>query len=92
MRTRAQSQKYTGFIFEALRILLITKQLPSFEKALRLLECVRDKTVFLRLAKLYYAEKCFGLACAALIRSVKIFDTIDIEGAKILLNLKYKGL
>jgi glycosyltransferase involved in cell wall biosynthesis len=86
------SVAYTDSIFEVLKVLLITKQLQEFEKALELLGCINDTTVLLRLGKLYFNENCFGLAYRELTRSIKLFDVLDVEGAKMVLCLKNKGL
>lgn len=83
---------YTPVIFEILKSLLIIHDFDAFEKALNLLNSVSDRTVLLKLAKLYYSENCFGLAYQELIRSIKLFDCIDLEGSKMLNQLKYKGL
>ncbi len=82
---------YTPIIFDILKTLLIIHQFEIFEKALDLLNCIDDKTVLLKLARLYYNENCFGLAFKEFNRSIKVFDCIDLEGSKMLYNLKYKG-
>ncbi len=83
---------YTPVIFDILKSLLVIHEFEAFEKALNLLNSVSDKTVLLKLAKLYYSENCFGLAYQELIRSIKLFDCIDLEGSRMLNQLKYKGL
>lgn len=87
-----ESVKYTEIIFDLLKIILRIHEFVIFEKALNLLNCVNDKTVLLRLAKLYYSEDSFGLAYNEFMRSIKEFNLIDAEGAKILYALKLKGL
>lgn len=87
-----ESALYTPVIFDILKTLLTTYQFVSFEKALNMLNSINDKTVLLKLGKLYYCENCYGLAYQELIRSIKIFDYIDLEGSKILYKLKFKGL
>ena len=86
-----ESSQYLVIIFDLLKILLITHEFDLFEKALGLLNSVTDKTVLLKLAKLYYSEKCYGLAYQEFIRSIKLFDLIDAEGATMLQKLKYMG-
>lgn len=86
------SKRYTLIIFDILKIMLFTRELDAFEKTLNLLNCINDKSVLLSLAKLYYQEKCYGLAYRELNRSIKIFDCIDAEGAKMLHKLKLKGI
>jgi glycosyltransferase involved in cell wall biosynthesis len=85
------SVKYTAVIFDLLKILIRQKEFEVFERALGLLNCVSDKTVLLKLAKLYYEEDHFGLACQEFMRSIKEFDLIDTEGANMLHKLKCKG-
>lgn len=87
-----ESARYTEIIFDLLRIILRMHEFVVFEKALNLLNCINDKTVLLRLAKLYYSERSYGLAYQELIRSIKEFDLIDAEGAAILHKLKLKGM
>lgn len=87
-----ESAGYTVIIFDLLKILVRIHEFEIFEKALNLLNAIEDKSVLLKLAKLYYAENCFGLACKEFLRSVKIFDLIDAEGANMLYKLKLRGL
>jgi len=86
------STAYTDIIFELLRILLLLNEIEIFEKALLLLNTVTDKTVLLRLAKLYYSEGHYKLAFDEFMRSIKIFDLIDTEGANMLYKLKRLGI
>lgn len=86
-----ESAVYTVIIFDLLKVLLIVHEFEAFEKALNLLNSVTDKTVLLQLAKLYYAESCYDLACKEFMRSIKIFDVMDAEGAAMLHKLKLKG-
>ncbi|MDD3014003.1 MAG: glycosyltransferase [Candidatus Gastranaerophilales bacterium] len=83
-----ESKIYSDMIFEILEILLIVNEFDLFEKALSLLNCISDKTVLLRLAKLYYEENHYNLALQELMRSIKVFDLIDTEGASMLYKLK----
>lgn len=86
-----QSRYYTDTIFEILKVFLVTHQFDNFEKALGLFNLVEDNTVLLRLAKLYYQEGCFKLAHQELIRSIKLFDRLDADGAGMLKKLKVMG-
>lgn len=86
-----ESVKFTPIIFGLLKMLIQVEQFDCFEKALGLLNTATDKTVLCMLAKLYYREKCYGLAYQELIRSIKAFEYIDAEGAKIMHKLKLKG-
>ncbi|MCX7745945.1 MAG: glycosyltransferase [Clostridia bacterium] len=85
------SSMYSIAILDLLKILMILHEFEIFEKALQLLNAINDKTVLLKLAKLYYTEGCYGLAYKELIRSIKLFEVIDREGAGILQKLKLKG-
>lgn len=87
-----ESHVYTQVIFEILKVLIITREFETFEKSLSLLNSINDRTVLLQLAKLYYNEGCYGLAIQEFMRSVKIFDLIDFEGADMLYKIKLKGL
>lgn len=87
-----ESAKCTAVILDLLKILLILHEFELFEKTLSLLNTINDKTVLLQLGKLYYSQECHGLAYQELIRSIKLFDYIDIEGINMLQKLKYKGL
>lgn len=85
------SEAFTGVIFDLLTTLMKLRELDIFEKALGLLNLVNDKTVLLKLAKLYYREKCYNLSYNELMRSIKLFDCIDAEGSEMLYKLKLKG-
>lgn len=87
-----ESPAYTEVIFDILKMLIVTHEFDTFEKALNLLNLVNDKAVLLRLAKLYYNERSYGLAYQEFIRSIQLFNLIDLEGADMLHKLKYKGL
>lgn len=87
----SQTSMYTTVIFDLLRVILLLQEFDLFEKSLNLLNLIDDKTVLLKLAKLYYNEDCYGLAHQELLRSIKIFDLMDTEGAQMLYKLKLKG-
>lgn len=75
---------YTSAIFEICEMFLVNKQFDKFEKALNLFNLISDKTVLLQLGKLYYKYGFANLAKDEIIRSVKLFETIDGEGIDIL--------
>jgi len=85
------SSVLTIAIMDILSVLLKLHEFELFEKALRFFNSVNDKTVLLRLAKLYYSEGCYGLAYKELLHSIKEFDLIDAEGANMLYKLKQKS-
>lgn len=85
------SPSFTECIFDILNILLRVYEFELFEKALGLLNAISDKTVLLRLAKLYYHAGSLGLAYQELIRSIQLCSIIDAEGAHMLYRLKFKG-
>lgn len=87
----AISGKFIPTIFEILKMLLHTQQFALFEKALYLLNTITNTNVLLDLAKLYYNEGCFGLAYKEFIRSIKLYEVIDTDGAKMLSTLKAMG-
>lgn len=85
------SSVLTIAIMDVLSVLLGLHEFELFEKALCLFNSVNDKTVILRLAKLYYSEKCFDSAYKELLHSVKDFGLIDTEGANMLFKLRQRG-
>ena len=87
-----ESGLYTDMIFEILKLLIASYKFEIFEKSLGMLNSVSDSTVLLKLAKLYFSEGYYSLAITEFMRSIKIFDLIDTEGADMLLQLKHKGL
>jgi glycosyltransferase involved in cell wall biosynthesis len=85
------SRDYSVIIFDLLRILIDLNEFTIFERALALLNSINDKTVLLKLAKLYYSKGCFSLAYQEFMRSIKTFDLLDTEGAEMLHKLKTYG-
>ncbi|MCY6958695.1 tetratricopeptide repeat-containing glycosyltransferase family 2 protein [Clostridium brassicae] len=75
---------FTPSIFEICEIFLMNKEFDKFEKSLNLLNLVSDKSVLLQLSKLYYKYGYIDMAKKEMIRSIKLFDVIDREGANIL--------
>lgn len=86
-----ESSAYCALIFDLLKILIALHEFETFEKALNLLNSINDKTVLLKLAKLYYAEGCYMLAYQEFTRSIKTFEVMDTEGAGMLHRLKTYG-
>ncbi len=86
-----ESGNYSVIIFDLLRILLAMHELVLFEKALSLLNTIEDKTVLLKLAKVYYNEQCYESAYQEFIRSIKLFEAMDPDGAESLCRLKSRG-
>ncbi|WP_125154900.1 tetratricopeptide repeat-containing glycosyltransferase family 2 protein [Clostridium rectalis] len=76
--------EFTPVIFQICEIMLINKEFYKFEKALNLLNLVSDKSVLLHLGKLYFRYGYNEMAKKEIIRSIKLFEIIDKEGAKIL--------
>lgn len=79
--------EFTPIIFEICEIMLINKEFAKFEKMLNLLNLVSDKSVLLNLGKLYYKYGYTEMAKKEIIRSIKMFEIIDREGAEILKSL-----
>ncbi|NJD01305.1 MAG: hypothetical protein FIA99_01605 [Ruminiclostridium sp.] len=44
------------------------------------------------LGEIYFREGCYELAYQELVRSTKIYDVMDLEGAEMLYKLKARGL
>ncbi len=74
-------------IFEVLEILLATGDFKVFERSLELLNCIDNDKVLLMLAKLYNKYGYIDMAVYEILRSIKLFDRLDSDGAFIL----YKG-
>lgn len=79
-----ESKEYTALIFDTLEVLLCAGEYDVFEKALELLNCVDDKEVLLRLAKLYNKYGFIKQAAKEIKRSITAFDLLDYEAAQIL--------
>jgi glycosyltransferase involved in cell wall biosynthesis/chaperonin cofactor prefoldin len=79
-----ESKDYTALIFDILEVLLCAGEYDVFEKALELLNCVNDREVLLRLAKLYNKYGFIKQAAKEIKRSITAFDLLDHEAAQIL--------
>lgn len=86
-----ESSIYLIAIMDLVTILLKMREVELFERALGMFNSINDKTVLLRLAKLYYQEKYYGLAYKEFLHSIRDFDLMDTEGAAMLLKIKLKG-
>ncbi|MCT4605589.1 MAG: DNRLRE domain-containing protein [Marinisporobacter sp.] len=75
-----ESKELLDIIFELLDILIEATSPENFEKSLHLLNLLENDGVLLRLAKLYYDHDLYDLAYGEFIRSIKLFDEIDLEG------------
>ncbi|EJO5349378.1 glycosyltransferase [Clostridium botulinum] len=78
---------FTPTIFQICEIMLINKDFNKFEKALNLLNLISDKSVLLKLGKLYFKYGYKEMAKKEIIRSIKMFEVIDKDGIDILKNL-----
>lgn len=67
-----------------LEIILKSKDVFIFEKALNILNYIESKNVLLEIAKLYNDNNYYELALEEILRSIKVFDSIDRECAEIL--------
>jgi len=76
--------EYVDNVFEILEMLLEKKEYVIFEKAVRLLNTVNDRSILLKLGKLYYKYGFKEMAKNELMKSIKFFDVIDKEGFRIL--------
>lgn len=82
-------EDYTVIIFDILEVLLQCKEIDIFTKSLQLLNLINDKTVLLKLGKLYYKKDLRNFAKNELVRSIKLFDMIDSSGLEILMETLY---
>jgi len=91
------SVQFLNIIFDLLNIILNVASYETFEKSLQFLNLIESDEVLLRLAKLYYNNGFYNLACQEFMRSIKMFNRIDLEGLKMLRKiliapqLKVKG-
>lgn len=88
----AASQSYLKPIFDLLGILLKLNRFEDFQKSVKLLNLVRDDTVLLRLAKLYYANGLARSAMSEFMRSLKLTGKIDSEGLEQMKRLVDAGV
>nr|WP_206154833.1 glycosyltransferase [Clostridium muellerianum] len=79
-----EEKSYNEFIFEIVDIFIINKEFNKLEKALNLLNLISDKSVLLELGKIYYKHGYKDMAKKEIMRSIKLFETIDREGVGIL--------
>lgn len=79
-----ESEEFAVYIFNLLGILLKIKYFSEFEKGLRLLNLIEDDNVLLYLAKLYYNNGYLKLGYKEFVRSIKIYDKIDVEGLEMM--------
>lgn len=84
---QAQRDEAIEFIFKAFDRLLTAKAFDLFEKILPVLNYLSEEKVLLRLGKLYYRHNFSALAKAEIIRSLKVFNCCDAEGAEILMKI-----
>jgi len=75
---------YTKTILEINEIMLINQKFNEFEQSLNLLNLISDKSVLLRLGKLYYKYGYVDMAKKEIIRSIKEFEIFDAKGLDIL--------
>jgi glycosyltransferase involved in cell wall biosynthesis len=78
------STKFVEPIFSILNILLKTTYFDEFEKALQLLNLIENNDVLLLLAKLYFKYGFFKLAHKEFLRSIKLYEKIDVEGLEMM--------
>lgn len=86
--SKDDSEAYLKIIIEILDSILSVKEFDKFETALELFNCITNDDVLLLLSKLYYKHGFYDMATKEIIRSIKLFDKIDVESSYIL----YKNL
>jgi glycosyltransferase involved in cell wall biosynthesis len=85
------SLQYITPIFNLLDILLKAVRLEDFQKAIALLNLIRNDEVILHLAKMYYRNGYLQPACREFTRSIKLTDKIDAEGLEMMKVLSSAG-
>ncbi|WP_129600542.1 DNRLRE domain-containing protein [Anaerophilus nitritogenes] len=88
--SKEQSEKTIAITFELLDVLIEGASPEVFEKSLHLLNIIDHDEVLLKLAKLYYLHGFYEMAYKEFIRSIKIFEKIDIEGLKQMIKILLK--
>lgn len=81
---KESSIKFLSPIFNLLEIILKSNSLDVFEKAVQLLNLINDNSVLLLLGKLYYKNGYFEFAYKEFIRSIKLFEKIDVEALEMM--------
>ncbi len=81
---KEESESYIDPIFNLLKIIMEASYPDIFESSLKLLNLINNDLVLLKLAKLYYNYGYYKLAYDELLRSIKLFEKIDLEGINIL--------
>ena len=79
-----EAQQYIYPIVELLDILLRLEEFEYFERALGLFNLIESSEVLLHLAKLYGRHHHYELAYKELIRSIKLYEKIDVHGIELL--------
>lgn len=87
---RVESTVYLNIICDLLNTLLKVSEFEIFEKSLQLLNLIESDEVLLRLAKIYYVNGFQEMAFKEFIRSIKVFDKIDIEGLDMMKKIVLK--
>ncbi|KZL93705.1 tetratricopeptide repeat-containing glycosyltransferase family 2 protein [Clostridium magnum] len=81
---KESSIKFLHPIFDLLEIILKSNSFDEFEKAVQLLNLINDDSILLLLGKLYYKKGYFEFAYKEFIRSIKIYEKIDIEALEMM--------
>ncbi|WP_411678880.1 glycosyltransferase [Clostridium thailandense] len=81
---KEDSVKFLIPIFDLLEIILKSNSFDEFKKAVQLLNLINDDSILLLLGKLYYRRGYFEFAYKEFIRSIKIYEKIDIEALEMM--------
>jgi len=81
---KENSIKFLSPMFDLLEIILKSNSFDEFEKAVQLLNLIDDDNILLLLGKLYYKRGYFEFAFKEFIRSIKIYEKIDIEALEMM--------
>lgn len=85
------SLQYITPIFSLLDILIKTARFDDFQKAIALLNLIRNDEVLLQLAKMYYRNGYLQPAYREFTRSIKLTGKIDAEGLEMMKVLSSAG-
>ncbi|EYE89461.1 glycosyl transferase [Fervidicella metallireducens AeB] len=85
--SKDESEVYLPIILEILDSILSVKEFDKFETALELFNCITNDDVLLFLSKLYYKHGFYDMSTKEIIRSIKLFDKIDVETSYILYKI-----
>ena len=81
------SNQFLDIISDLLETVLKAAQPETFEKSLQLLNLIENDKVLLRLGKIYYNNGLYQMAYDEFVRSIKLFNLIDVEGLNMMIKI-----